>query len=209
MDPDIDPIQTKQEREDVLTDSESDDEDRYSSPPPSMVMVRILLRQRIPDDTLAVEKESAKVKGGRKAEKVDKSKEKGKFAENLTHITNPTENLDIAFSALGDEEIKEDQVESLRDRKTLELESHLLNECKVFAGEVAERLANIRQVAELCPQLFIIFRLANVSRSSLCVAVSMPVQMPFHFYEDLVRTEAEASMPSIPLNENKTVGSFL
>lgn len=119
-DPDVAPLQRKQDKEDYLTDSESDEEEddpEYAkSIRPSMDKVRKILRP--PKNTEETVDTTAK----------NKSKGKAAVATSpappLTNDTIGSEGFGLSeHDVLEEGQRKEEQVELLRDRKTLDLES--------------------------------------------------------------------------------------
>lgn len=165
-DEEVAPLQSRQDKQDCLTDSESDNEDSYRTAKPSLAIVRQILK---PPPPVVKEEVDPKAKGKDKG----KGKEKEKEVIPPPQVKVEIENEDD-YSVLGDDQRKEEQVELLRDRKTLELESGLLKSRRKMHDEVANR------------------RL-EVSKASLCQLMALPVQLPFHQYEEEVYQLLESS----------------
>jgi hypothetical protein len=159
IDADIPNLQVKQDIADNLTDSESDDEEGYVAPAPSISLIRKLLHR----DTTEESAPSSPLKSGDDA--FSPTKSIGAFDPNI-------------FGTLNDNERKDDQVELLRDRKTLEMESTLQRIRYERANEITERLA-------------------EVSTASFCLIQSLNLQVPFHVYEDEVYKSSEHLIPPV------------
>lgn len=141
-DPDIAPLQQGQDKGDVLTDSESDDDDGYVAERPSIQLARKIFREPAP-----------------------------------APLDSDPASLDAAsdgFGLLSPTKRREEQVELLRDRKTLDLESSLLRARQDRDKAVAQRLVEI-------------------SQASRCLLLALPVQLPFCVYEDELALALEAS----------------
>jgi len=151
-DADVGPLQTKQDKNDQLTDSESDDEETYLVAKPSIELARSIIRTV---DTTAPDSPSSK------ANRLNSSLESTDFAK-----LDPSQRI-------------EEQVELMRDRKTLDLESSLLRLRQEQADTIAKRLAKI-------------------SSSSKCVLQALPTQKPFSMYEEQLLKE-EAIAASFPI----------
>jgi hypothetical protein len=147
---DFTPLQYRQDRADVLTESESDEEDKYEVPPPSLDRVRALVSGNKESSSLLADADGSKGKGDRS----------------------------VGVSA-DDAKAWGEQVELLRDRKMLELESSML------------KLRNIRAAA-------FADRLAELSKSSKCLLQALAVQLPFHTYEEEVRNAFEKVLAPVP-----------
>jgi len=158
-DADVAPLQSKQDKRDYLTDSESDSEEGYANLKPSLHRARKLLQPPPP-------KEEPVVPAG-------KSK-KGEPAP--VPVTIAVEE-DDSF-VLGEEQRKEEQVELLRDRKTLDLESTILRARKAKLDLFAQKMC-------------------EVSAHSRCLLQALPLQMPFHSYEEEVQLLQDARMPPL------------
>lgn len=152
-DPDIAPPQVGQDKADVLTDSESDDDDGYVIERPSIMRARRIFRNASSLQTAEDGFPSA----------LDRSFESDGFG-----MLSPTKK-------------REEQVELLRDRKMLDLESTLLR---------------LRQDNEKT----IFQKLRKISEASTCVASALQVQAPFHTYEDELVSEGimERLLPPLP-----------
>ena len=170
QDPDLTPLQCRQAKADHLTDSESDEEDKYDAPVPSMRRVRALLKGKslkavsilaAPENPIAVKKGKAVAKG---------AKETKSIVAVSTPVALSYKDLDDDDSEGEVDEIKPEQVELMRDRKTLELES---SQSRLRQGQ-ASRYTD---------------RVAILSRSSQCLMQALPVQTPFHSYQSAVITD--------------------
>ena len=145
-DPDIAPLQQGQDKGDVLTDSESDDDDGYVAERPSIHLARRIFREPAAAGTAPLD-------------------------------LDPAASFDAAsdgFGLLSPTKRREEQVELLRDRKTLDLESSLLRARQDREMAVAQRLVAI-------------------SQASRCLLLALPVQLPFHQYEDEVALAMEST----------------
>ena len=121
------PLQTQQDKRDYLTDSESDNEDGYGDFKPTLERVRKLL---LPPPPKKVEEVAPPPgKGGKDAKKGAPAPAPAPVAVAASPVKAPN-TMDTlqsdAFSVLEDGQRKEEQVELLRDRKTLDLESTIL-----------------------------------------------------------------------------------
>ena len=163
-DPDIAPLQTRQDKADYLTDSESDNEDGYTNFKPTMERVRKILHP--PPKKVEPVVVDPKAKGG-KAAPAPAAKPAAAAAPVTPAPTTLDTNDHEGFSLLGADQKKEEQVELLRDRKTLDLESTWWSTRKKQFDKIAKRMVEI-------------------SQSSQCLVQALPVQMPFHSYEDEV-----------------------
>jgi hypothetical protein len=137
-DGDIALLRKDRDNKDNLSDSESDDEDAYQNERPSVELARQILRPNATPPT---------------------SPQKGPSSPgNMTYDS-------IAFSTLDESERKYDQVELLRDRKIMDMESTLRK-------ERYNKMDNLTK------------KLADISNKSNCVLQALPIQMPFHTYEE-------------------------
>lgn len=140
-DQDISALQERLDKNDYLTDSESDNEDVYGTIKPSIQRVRVLLNPPPPK----VEEPVITGKGG-------KAPAKGKEAPKTTVpvaataiVTTPAvdTSLDDFSILLGEGQRKEEQVELMSDRKILDLESTILRNRKNKIDEFTKRLLYI------------------------------------------------------------------
>ena len=140
-DADVPPLQQRQDKRDYLTDSESDNEDGYGDFKPTLARVRKLL---IPPPPKIVEPVAVLAgKGGKDAKKGAPAAAPAPApapvvvaaAAPLTADTLQSE----AFGALEEGQRREEQVELLRDRKTLDLESTILRARKTKFDEFANK----------------------------------------------------------------------
>eukprot|EP01034_Spumella_vulgaris_P029722 gene29722-36814_t len=164
-DRDLAPLQSKQDKADYLTDSESDEEDGYGEVRPSIARVKQILRPPAQKEEVAVpDPKAAKGKAPPPAKKGAPTPAAAPVAVAATPMTSDTQE---GFGALEDEQRREEQVELLRDRKTLDLESTWSRARKQQFDAITKRLV-------------------EVSGLSQCLVQALPVQMPFHSYEDEV-----------------------
>jgi len=137
LDLDVAPPQMAQDKGDVLTDSESDDDDGYVADRPSIQWARRIFRD-------------------------------GTILQQGVELTSPALDTSIdsdGFGALSPTKRREEQVELLRDRKMLDLESSLLR---------------LRQARD--KELF--KRMYNISQASKCLLNALPVQAHFDEWEE-------------------------
>lgn len=146
IDPDLPSLQHKLDKADQLTDSESDDDDGYVGVRPSNKVVKEILAKVPPPPEPVVEPDAGK-KGGAKGKAAAAPPAKAaappaaapvKPVEVAPPMTSDTLGTD-AFSALNDEDRKSEQVELLRDRKILDMESQLLKDRQRVWDESARR----------------------------------------------------------------------
>lgn len=173
IDPDLLPLQSAPDKRDMLTDSESDDEDVYIHDPPSINLIRNILGR-----------EGAENLNSNSPSRHHHGYRDGMLPTPLSMATGLHETS--AFEGASNGERSEDQVELLRDRKTLDMES---------------TLARNRQNQTEC----ISKKMAAISNLSLCALQALPVQVPFHSFEDLVskapHTQKMIHTPQIPLSQ--------
>lgn len=170
----VKPLQNRQDPDDHLTDSESDEEDAYDIPKPTISHIRKLLNKSITTSTTVTnttEPISQPVKG------------KGKEQPLSTNTTNVSTNMSVVSNTEPDtdsiiDETVSEQVELLRDRKILEMETYLLKTRQKTAEDIANRLETL-------------------SSSSTCLFNRIPVQFPFHMYEDHVYSIMENRKPNM------------
>lgn len=141
-DHDILKLQHRQNKYDILTDSESDnDDDAYGDYKPSMERVRMLLKPPPPKINI-IESSSSDSKGKKSSTTKGKESSPVKPSATTTNTNskassaaaivntldnnNNNNNLDTFSTTLHDDERKEEQVELLSDRKILEMESTIL-----------------------------------------------------------------------------------
>ena len=171
-DPDITRLQTKADPKDHLTDSESDDEERILNSAPTVAAVKQVLK---PKPAESIPDPSAKAPKGAKAA--------APVAPAPTASQLPNES-DCDIDA-GNK--KAEQVELLRDRKTLDLEATWTKSYRKIFDSNAARLKEISSKTE--------FSLA-----------ALQLQLPFHAYESDVyllekeRNNIEESTPFVEIN---------
>mmetsp|Transcript_14133 Transcript_14133/g.19328 ORF Transcript_14133/g.19328 Transcript_14133/m.19328 type:complete len:834 (-) Transcript_14133:1368-3869(-) len=180
-DADVGPLQSKQDKQDCLTDSESDNEDAYAAGGrPDMQKVRKLLSAPLVAPP-PVKEDAAPAAAGGKAGKAPPAKGAKPAAAPPVAVkveVPPAASSaeEEAFSPLKDSQRRDEQVELMRDRKALELESTFWNERKKRENDVADKMTNI-------------------ASKSQCAVLAMPVQLPFHRYEEEVYALMESKMP--------------
>ena len=178
--PDVDlpPLQHRQARADHLTDSESDEEDKYTTPVPSMKRVRALLRGKslkvvsvvaAIENPISTKKGKAGSKGAKEAKLVIAAS--APTAANINDIDDEDSEGDV-------NEKKSEQVELMRDRKTLELEGSLSRQRQGEASAYIDRLKVL-------------------SQASRCLMQASPTQTPFHTYQSYVLSSPE-NRSSVP-----------
>ena len=172
-DPDVPPATEELEREDILTDSESDDEDAYkqkyvvdastatTEEVPSLAAARLILRgeslvKKEPDLSAATKNNKAKV--------------------NIETTGPPTNDSTDESFHLKEADRRTDQVELIRDRKILDMENVFKRQREKNADEITERLIHI-------------------SEGSKCQLFALRVQRPFHAYHESVYSEVERLLP--------------
>ena len=138
-DGDVAPLQQTQDRRDYLTDSESDDEGGYGDFRPSLERVRRILHPPSAV-TKAPEAAPAPTKGGKDAKKGGAAPAPvAAAATPAAPLTADTVQTDAFSTLLEEGQRKEEQVELLRDRKTLDLESTILRARKTKLDEFAKK----------------------------------------------------------------------
>ena len=154
---DYGPLQQRQDRGDLLTDSESDDEDKYIAPKPTLKRVRAMLSGT-----------TAAAAGGA-ARPI--SAAKGKPASPGKDVVAVAAAAPVAAADAGEDDVDPraaaaaEQVELLRDRKVLEMEGALLKERNKRAAAVSDRLAAL-------------------SKASKCLCQALAVQLPMHMHAE-------------------------
>lgn len=146
---DVAPPQFAQDQGDVLTDSESDDDEGYVAERPSIQRARKLFRD-------------------------------GNTLQNEDQASSPMLDMSLesdGFGALSPTKRREEQVELLRDRKTLDLEITLLRQRQASDNELWKRMI-------------------EVSNATKCLVAALPLQAPFDEWEqDLIRSGAMDILP--------------
>ena len=117
QDQDVNGLQHRQDPSDHLTDSESDDDEAYTAPKPSMTRIKNLLNGDA-DGTVAVPSDDKKT-AAKEATSPDGASTNEMYLE--------------------DDDRNSEQVELLRDRKILEMESYLLKLRQKDADVIADR----------------------------------------------------------------------
>eukprot|EP01038_Epipyxis_sp_PR26KG_P010290 gene10290-13833_t len=174
-DHDIAPLQSKQDKADYLTDSDSDNEDEYKISPPSIKKVRQILRA--PKQSVAstaAPTAPIDVKG----KNAPKGSQPAIAPVPTASAPLPPIGIDDDFQ-LDDSQRKEEQVELLKDRKTLDLESTLVKQRQ----KKQETFSTI---------------LKDISTSSKCSLQAIPLQLPFHLYEEDAYKIASRLIPDYP-----------
>ena len=151
---DVAPPQFAQDQGDVLTDSESDDDEGYVAERPSMQGARRLFRD-------------------------------GNYLQNEDQVSSSMLDTSLesdGFGALSPTKRREEQVELLRDRKTLDLESTLLRQRQASDNELWKRMI-------------------EVSKATKCLVAALPLQAPFDEWEqDLIGSGAMEDILPPPLH---------
>lgn len=171
-DPEVGPLQNRQAKADCLTDSESDEDEKYAVPVPSMRTVKKLLSgklsRKVPVTGAAIE-EKTNVGKNAKAGKGTKAKSAATAAAAAVVVAPvaavvllPPEDIEDA-SDIDDK--KSEQVDLMRDRKILELNSCLSSDRKSKTTAYTDRISEL-------------------SRTTQCLLQAVPVQTPFHDYEE-------------------------
>jgi len=174
-DHDVRPLQNRLAREDCLTDSESDEEESYHIPPPSMDLVKQVLRPPTPPPAEEVNSAPEKGKKGKKNEPTSVSA----AAANSDVPPSPSKTIGgDTYSALDEADRRVDQVELMRDRKTLEYEAYM-KKCH------QQKVDNFTE------------RLIQISEASTCPLQSLPVQLPLHQYEEEMLSVLEEQVPPL------------
>ena len=181
-DPDLDvkSLQNRQDPADHLTDSESDDDEAYVAPKPSMASIRSLLYPVTEETSTPLASPTANSKKGG-----------GGVSSSVSVVSDPNMSLELNAND-NDTEKSNEQVELLRDRKILDMESYLLKSRQNDADSISTRLGEL-------------------SAASVCLLHAVPVQVPFHQYEsvvfDLEETRKEqvnsSFIEALPIKINK------
>jgi hypothetical protein len=156
-DMDVAPLQSVKAKEDHLTDSESDDEDAYVQEKPSLAKARGILWDKQEDGAAAA-------------------------APGTQDSVDATE----AFGLEADDDVNTEmsgrlQVELLRDRKIIELESNLRK----------DRYARMDKLTQ---------RLVSISKACTSLPLALSVQLPFHQYEqDLIDSGVLEGHPELAM----------
>jgi hypothetical protein len=130
------PLQQRLAREDYLTDSESDDEEEYQAHKPTFSGVRDLLRPAPASQTNASEEIAAEPAKGKKP--TTKPAPAAPLPPAPQTPLQECGSLD-GFSVLDEADRKSDQVELMRDRKTLEHATHLRQLRETKASLLSDR----------------------------------------------------------------------
>jgi hypothetical protein len=125
-----------QDKKDYLTDSESDNEDGYGDFKPSIARVRKLLK---PPPPKVEEAPAPTGKGGKADPKKAAPAPAAAAAPTPAPLTSDTMQSEAFSTMLEEGQRREEQVELLRDRKTLDLESTILKARKVKFDEFAKK----------------------------------------------------------------------
>jgi hypothetical protein len=154
-DADVPALQQQQDKRDYLTDSESDDEgaDAYGGMDfkPSMTRVRKILSA--PPPVKVVETPAAAGKGAKDAKKGAPAVAVAPVVAVAAPTTVDTE--DGGFGGLEEGQRREEQVELMRDRKTLDLESTILKARKTKMDEFAKKY--VYKNTRICLSFFFFF----------------------------------------------------
>ena len=161
VDLDYGPLQHRQDRADLLTDSESDDDDKYMAPKPTMKRVRALLISSRKNSAVGtpIPTKSRPISAAKGAGKPPSPGKDAVAAGALSSaLAGDADDNDPSATVA-------EQVELMRDRKTLELESALLKVRNDRAAAFAERLSEL-------------------SKASKCLLQAVAVQLSLHMYEE-------------------------
>lgn len=142
MDPEVPSLQSKLDRADELTDSESDEENGYVSLRPSLTLVKDILKKTPPPEPVEAPPDTGGKKGGKAAVGKDAKAVSGKTVPVVAPIEAPLTSDTVgtdAFSVLNDEDRKAEQVELLRDRKILDLENQILKDRQQIMNDASKR----------------------------------------------------------------------
>jgi len=172
-DADIEPLQVRQDRLDELTDSESDDEEAYASktPVPSLAAARKIVRST----EFIAEAEAAEAAARAELEDAADGSVRLGDGSSISHKTIDAEHPSV-------------QVELLRDRKILELESSLKKTRRDRMSALARRIEESSVV--------------TVNK-----VTALTFQLPFHMYEDellksnLLDNHPDIAVPQVSLHE--------
>eukprot|EP01039_Chlorochromonas_danica_P010230 gene10230-11324_t len=175
-DRDIRPLQATLDKEDLLTDSESDEDEAYVVEKPTMKMVKALLAAPV-----VREEEKVDPKAKKDPKKDAKAKDKAPPAKPETKeppkptLPEPSVADDGSEALLGEHERREEQVELLRDRKLLDLSSTVLRSRKKNLEAVYK---TFQEAAKRSHPFY-----------------SFPVSVPFHLFEDKVYAQMASHVP--------------
>jgi hypothetical protein len=172
-DNDIPSLRKKQDKADTLTDSESDEES-YPFAKPSKKLVRSVLTTPAPVEVPVAE--AAPAGKGAKGGKPDPKAAAAAAA--AASVPAPVQAVEVEIE---EDDKKQVQVELLRDRKILDLES---------------TFKNIRQADSVA----IADKLSKLSSLSSCSVQKIPVQIPFHVYEEKVYSTIQDKMNILPVS---------
>jgi hypothetical protein len=137
---DFTPLQVSQSSDDRLTDSESDDDEKYDEEKPSIAKVRKMLRSYAKEEEKTVEVAPVNPKDkGAKGGGGAKSARKEEIAAAQSPPPSKAESDAEAFGLGGDPNKVDTQVELLRDRKILDLASELIKRNQKNASDISER----------------------------------------------------------------------
>ena len=163
-DRDVAPLQSGKAKEDCLTDSESDDEDAYSGDKPSLAKAREILWNTTADAD-------------------------GDAGATTGALDSPDGDATEAFGLEAEPELRERrlQVELLRDRKIIEMESNLKKATHSHMDDLTKRLVDI----------------SNACKDR---AMALHVQLPFHQYEqELVESGVLQDHPELAMPQTSFV----
>ncbi|RYH13931.1 hypothetical protein EON65_34490 [archaeon] len=153
---DIAPLQAQQAKEDVLTDSDSDNDEAYASEKPSMALAKRLL-------TAPVVRQEEPKDPKKKLDKKDDKKDAKSATSAPVAPASPGFDEDVL---LNESDRRAEQVELLRDRKLLDFASTIQKQRK--------------------KQLEAVYQTYSTVASKSIPIYALPVTVPFHMYEEEV-----------------------
>jgi hypothetical protein len=124
-DSEVPPLRLAQEKEDYLTDSESDNEDAYQTHRPSMSGVKEMLNLPIVKEVKVDAVPDPKAKKGAEKNAAKKEVAKSVSVDIQSPAVSPLKGANDAFSVLDENSRQIDQVELLRDRKVIDLNLYM------------------------------------------------------------------------------------
>lgn len=145
-------LRNKKDSADHLTDSESDDDEIYINQKPSMAVARKILR---PNEETKLDNERM----------LPLSPTKGNYNNRDSDHSPFSPTFSQSEFNLAERDRKDDQVELMRDRKTLDLEATVQRNRYEYADMLTKKLIML-------------------SSSTICPIQALAVPVPFHQYED-------------------------
>ena len=136
-------MQSTQAKQDVLTDSESDDEQGYTTAKPSIEKARSIVKPSVQELEAAAAAVAAPIAGKGAAGKTAVPVAPAVTATTPTPHSIGGGGAGEAFGRLSAGQRREEQVELLRDRKTLDMETVMSQMRKDRMDAVAKRLTRL------------------------------------------------------------------